>query len=452
MKFNVSYKTRLIKLNPNYEIAIRNTINLYRKAIKYLIPIVNNNWDAISILNNKQKNNFIEKLIHSTKDNCALYDFDIKFHKFPSYLRRSTIQDSLGIVSSYQSNLENYNKERYFKISNGKRFKKKIPKLSLKHFRCPTLYKGNMYTKLTDNEVKVKVYIQNDWRYINVKLKQTDVNYILKNCYNFKEMSPLLVRSGKGYALLYSFEGETKIKDTNLNKQKILSIDLGINTSAVCSVIGYDGTIHNRLFINQKREKDLQNHLINKLKLKQRLSGCKATNKSLRTKINGLNTYIINDTVSKIIKFANSNNVDVIVFEYLDFVGNKIKNKGKENIKTKLHLWAKREIQNKVQEKAHTYGIRYRRVCAKNTSKYAFDGSGMVKRNPNNHKLCTFKNGKQYNCDLSASYNIGARYFIKEIQKTTSEKKWSEIVAKVPQSNVRTKNTLSTLISLVAVI
>lgn len=35
-------------------------------------------------------------------------------------------------------------------------------------------------------------------------------------------------------------------------------------------------------------------------------------------------------------------------------------------------------------------------------------------KKPENHSLCTFGPEKQYNCDLSASYNIGARYFIRE--------------------------------------
>ncbi|MGK7940705.1 MAG: zinc ribbon domain-containing protein, partial [Crocosphaera sp.] len=39
------------------------------------------------------------------------------------------------------------------------------------------------------------------------------------------------------------------------------------------------------------------------------------------------------------------------------------------------------------------------------------NGSGKVKRNKNNYSLCVFPSGKQYNADLGASYNIGARYW-----------------------------------------
>lgn len=34
------------------------------------------------------------------------------------------------------------------------------------------------------------------------------------------------------------------------------------------------------------------------------------------------------------------------------------------------------------------------------------------------YSLCRCQTGKQYNCDLNASYNIGARYDIRELLKT----------------------------------
>ena len=76
------------------------------------------------------------------------------------------------------------------------------------------------------------------------------------------------------------------------------------------------------------------------------------------------------------------------------------------------------------------------------------DGSGYVQRNEHNYSLCTFQNGKKYHCDLSASYNIGARYFIRELLKSLSATARLGIEAKVPQCTKRITCTLSTLISL----
>jgi hypothetical protein len=53
---------------------------------------------------------------------------------------------------------------------------------------------------------------------------------------------------------------------------------------------------------------------------------------------------------------------------------------------------------------------------------------------------------------LSASYNIGARYFIREYQKSIPAKEWSEAVAKEPGLLRRTQSTLATLISLAGVV
>lgn len=71
-----------------------------------------------------------------------------------------------------------------------------------------------------------------------------------------------------------------------------------------------------------------------------------------------------------------------------------------------------------VEHKAHCSLIRISHVCAWNSSQLAFDGSGRLERDGSNHALATFSNGKQYNCDLSASCNIGARYFLREYCKT----------------------------------
>jgi hypothetical protein len=86
-------------------------------------------------------------------------------------------------------------------------------------------------------------------------------------------------------------------------------------------------------------------------------------------------------------------------------------------------------------------------VFYKGNTSLAFDGSGEVKRN-NKKDLATFPNGKVYHEDLSASYNIGARYFIREFLKSFSEKKRLQWEAKVPSLAARTRQTLSSLISL----
>ncbi|MGM7685147.1 hypothetical protein ACSVDA_23875 [Cytobacillus sp. Hm23] len=107
----------------------------------------------------------------------------------------------------------------------------------------------------------------------------------------------------------------------------------------------------------------------------------------------------------------------------------------------------KKGLKNKVTQMAHYLGMRISRINARNTSALAFDGSGEVERNPKKD-LPTFSTGKVYHADLSASYNIGARYFIRGIQKSIPEKKWLSLQAKVPELAKRTEQNLSSLISL----
>jgi hypothetical protein len=107
-----------------------------------------------------------------------------------------------------------------------------------------------------------------------------------------------------------------------------------------------------------------------------------------------------------------------------------------------------------VTDKAHRCGIRIARVNAWGTSRFAFDGSGRVLRGNESSKtrgsygLCEFPTGKLYNCDLNASYNIGARYFIREIIKSLPATDGQRLLAKVPEAVHRSTCTLSTLISL----
>lgn len=79
--------------------ALEESIMLYREALQTLIPIINDGWETLSEYTfTKQKYNCIENWVHNTKTNQALFDFDKKFPKFPTYLRRSAIAKALGIV------------------------------------------------------------------------------------------------------------------------------------------------------------------------------------------------------------------------------------------------------------------------------------------------------------------------------------------------------------------
>lgn len=215
--------------------------------------------------------------------------------------------------------------------------------------------------------------------------------------------------------------------------------------------MGADGTVAGREFLSLPAENDCLSHAVGRLKKAQK-NGAKRPPR-LWAVVNGINDAIAVKTASFIVKQAVKYSVDTIVFEHLDISGKK---KGAK--KQRLHFWKAQYVQQMVERKAHRLGMRVSRICAWGTSKYAFDGSGTVKRGrasektAGNYSICEFQTGKVYHCDLNASYNIGARYFIRELLKSVPVTAQQDIGAKVPRCLKRSTCTLSDLINLAAVL
>lgn len=425
MKVFSTYKVKIKHFNHIF----MNTVEIYRKAVDFLIPVCDENWDFI--ISGKRAVNLVEKLVHKTKDNpMPKYDFDTKFYKLPSYMRRSAISEAIGKVSSYRSNLANWD-------DNGK--PPSVPKAG---FVFPAMYREEQFKRTGEYEAKLKVFIRNTWDWITVKLRKSDVDYISNHCKDRKECAPTLQKRGKEWFLDFPFEENVALNQSEL----VVAVDLGINCAATVSVMNKEGTILGRHFCHLPKEIDSLNHSINWIKKAQQ-NGNRRTPR-LWAKVKGINKDISVKTSDFIIEVAKQYHTDVIVFEHLDRNG-----KVHGSKKQKIRLWRSQEVQAIVTNKAHRNGIHVSTVNAWCTSKLAYDGSGTVTRGINgNYSVCQFMNGKTYNCDLSASYNIGARYIIREKLKSLSETSRLLIEAKVPQCSKRSTCTLSTLISLNAVL
>ena len=97
-----SYGVELRKQN----IPIGQTLDIYRSAVSCLIEIYARTWDELAVITEPKKRfNTAEHLVHTTKKNQARFDFDLRFPKMPSYLRRAAVQHALGSVSSYKTRL-----------------------------------------------------------------------------------------------------------------------------------------------------------------------------------------------------------------------------------------------------------------------------------------------------------------------------------------------------------
>ena len=95
LQITSSYQVRTVRCS----VSLDDTVRIYQEALSYLIGIVNDNWDAVRSITTGalEQQRYIEKLVHGNKNREFKYpDFDKKFHKYPSYLRRATITAAIG--------------------------------------------------------------------------------------------------------------------------------------------------------------------------------------------------------------------------------------------------------------------------------------------------------------------------------------------------------------------
>ena len=441
MKCFSTYSVKLLF----YSRIFKETVAIYRRAVDFFIHVCLAEWDTFSdVPGYVLQMHDVERMCHQTSGRpCVKYDtFDKEFYKFPSYLRRGAINEAIGKVSSYMGNLHRWESADIH--TRGR--KPSYPKAG---YVYPCMYKTIMFQETGTYEVKIKIFIRNTWDWLTVSCRKSDVDYINRWCADKKKCAPTLQRRGKEWFLDFPFEETVTLPETKIFDQTVVAVDLGINASATVSILRADGTVLGRHFLKLPKEYDSLEHAINRIKKAQQHGNRKTPR--LWAVAKGINDDIAVKTAHFIIETALRYQADVIVMEYLDREG-KISGSKKQ----KLHMWRSQYVQEMVQHKAHRLHMRIARICAWGTSRLAFDGSGPVKRGRDaklsSYSLCAFSGGKVYNCDLSASYNIGSRYFIREITKSLPEKERLALAAKVPQVSKRSTCTLSTLINLYAVL
>jgi transposase len=215
--------------------ALESSIRIYREALRFIIPIVDAHWDEIKNFKYiHQRMARIEKLIHSTKKNQAQYNFDERFPKLPTYLRRAALNCALGIVSSYRSNLANWEKEP----------KGQIPQLSLTHYTYPAYYKGNLFRNFDPirQTIELKVFKNGDWVYEVYRLKTSDCTYYQNYLTGKKQNVPIIQKKGRRFYATFSYEENVPLIPEE-SIRKICAIDLGLGTDATCSIMDQDGTV-----------------------------------------------------------------------------------------------------------------------------------------------------------------------------------------------------------------
>ena len=144
-----------------------------------------------------------------------------------------------------------------------------------------------------------------------------------------KLQQPVLEKRHRKYFLRFSYTEEVPLTKTPVKEQIICSVDLGLNTDAVCTIMRADGTVLGRKFIDFPSEKDRMYRVLGRISRFQRKHGS-AQVKSRWAYAKRLNTELGRKIAGAVTGYAEENHVDVIVFEYLEIKRKDIRKKETE--------------------------------------------------------------------------------------------------------------------------
>ena len=400
-----------------YQLSVlEDTVAIYRDMVRRLISIVNLRWKEIAVVEAKQ--GYVEQLFHRTKDHpspkfASFFSLGTKLYKFPSYLRRAAINDAIGHVSSFQT--------RYREWQGGTRKRKtaKPPKLNTSCGVYPDLYKNQCIKIAADySQVEIKVYKDNDWQWESIAIRSLARRHLI---FGVKQLSPTLVVRNNVASLSVPY-WIPKVKGNQTDKY--CGVDIGLNTTAVCSIVSESGFVYSRKFIHDGKSLDKRDKHLARIRRKARLTKKlhQGFAKVHYRKAANINKNLAKSTAKQIINFALANNATTVVIENLRHWKPK-GGKRKSSLKQRFHGWVKSAIADRLEQLGQEYGIKIVSIYARGTSSFAYDGTGKVKRDKDNYALGSFTTNKRYSIDLSASYNIAARHIAHKLKLATKHGK-----------------------------
>jgi len=383
--------------SPDVRLHLSATVDEYRAYCKALSYVVMGHWPELTAA--KSFCAAVERLIHRTSKhpNPKYSYFEKRFYKFPSYLRRAAIAFVKGQVSSFLT--------RYRAWRSGTRTRRDAqpPVFTVGAGCYPALDKGQLVKFDAHLPVAwIKVWNGSDWVWAEVPIARKRQRHLTGSI-----KSPYLVISDKHCHLAVPFGIVPPKWETDV----VCAVDVGINTLATVSIVCPDGTVLARKFIHPASDIDRRDKQANIIRQKARKTKTlhRGFAKTPYRKAKNINVNIAQQVSRQIVNFALEHGASTTVFE--DLKGWRPKGgRTRSTLKQRFHGWLHRRLVTLTEQKFQEEGGKVEYVYARGTSSWAFDGSGRVQRSKTQYELATFANGKQYSCDLSASYNIAARY------------------------------------------
>ncbi|RCV92481.1 transposase, partial [Vreelandella rituensis] len=240
--------------------ALMDTLALYRRLVRDLMTVAYTHWPQVGVCEGSAVVEVIERLIHPTQKRPQVrYTYFAKRdYKFPSYLRRVAIMDAVGQVRSFVTRFEAW------RSGDRKHLHAKPPRLTSSTKTFPSLY-GSQCAKINADasHAFIKVRQHNDWVWMGVRLKGT-CRFRGKG----KAKSPLLTTNGRQWQLSLPEQFDPP-KPAKGAPDRVLAVDVGINTAATWAVVDAQGTVHARGFLS-RTDKDREYRLMQRIRRQAR--------------------------------------------------------------------------------------------------------------------------------------------------------------------------------------
>lgn len=385
-------KTILLKIyEPNKEKrkSLEKVIELYAKTLNFYLEVIKKAgiYRVVAVARKKKngktgkKNNYalnlLEELTVSTK-----------LHPNPPYplpfsvrvdLRRSAINQALGLVLSYVSNLKNWHLE-------GKELGHSKP--SYPH---PQNYSPHLYSTLVELK-DLWIRKDKDFHFVRIKVPNEKESWEWKNypvkvyrrLYQLLEegykplKSARIIKKGKDYYIAVILQ--KVVRERKVQKPKfVINVDLNIQRNLACIGIfeidwkRKESKLRGIKFVNGEllrlvRKRDF---LLEEIRIKQKLMGRsprKGDNKILWEKVRNLNRDIAFKVAREISKVAKKYSGEaVVVFEKLTGLRGDRGRKSRK-LNRKLNFWLRRKVVERVKEIKVEEGFEVDFVNPKNTS------------------------------------------------------------------------------------
>lgn len=411
----VRSESHALSTTPEIRADIARTMDAYRRGVRALCGVLIVHWPELA--NAKSKCQAVEALFHATaKRPVVRYPvLDRIFGKMPSYLRRAAIEHAFGAVASFHSNWSHFLDGKM--AGKDREIGCRAPRLGLSGVH-PSLYGGNMILCGKDlRSVQIKLLgADGQWRFSQPLALKGQFKRLLPMTHKM-DLCPTLMQRGAKTWLACPVEVRPPKYITNKEfacsterTHRVCSVDVGINTAATAAIVDSTGTVMARRFLTCGRHNDRRDDLGKKIAEKQGLSGSVQKGErhcvALHRRIAGISLDAARTLASQISAFAAEHGAKAFVIE--DLKGWRPKGPSRAQRK-RFHRFQHRALVSALTLKAQEMGLRVLEVFARGTSRWAYDGSGKVKRSKENAQLATFASGKRYNADLNGALNIAAR-------------------------------------------